>query len=352
MQTNNINNSRLTLIIDGNWLLMSRLYAIGTFNNGAELSNSLMILLTQSIKNILKLFPDVDNIIFVSDEGSWRSNVDIPDFLKKDNIEYKGTRQRSDDIDWDLVFKTYEKYCALLKMHNITVCREPEVEGDDWIWYWSNRLHKNNTNVIIWSTDRDLTQLIKTDNNSCFVALYNKKHKLICEEKVDQDFDFLFNPVYNLNDQILRNAIKRAGGAEYIHPKYTVVDKIVRGDASDNILPIVTRTTASGKEFKVANKDIPETLDIDNEEAVKQFICDILNKKLFQGNIKKSASDIFKHFEYNKRLIVLDEKNYPEHILEKLKAFDNYSSMNKDILPIYESLLAKNNSLTGVLETI
>ena len=74
-------NSKLTLIIDGNWLLMSRLSVLNNrFADDNELVNELKLLLIKSIKLVLKTFTSVDNIIIVADGGSWRNNLKIPEF--------------------------------------------------------------------------------------------------------------------------------------------------------------------------------------------------------------------------------------------------------------------------------
>ena len=55
---------------------------------------------------MLRNFPDIDNIVFVSDGGSWRKNIDISEIeeaLKKleifDVVGDKETRVHSDEID-------------------------------------------------------------------------------------------------------------------------------------------------------------------------------------------------------------------------------------------------------------
>ena len=48
-------------------------------------------------------------------------------------------------------------------------------------------------------------------------------------------------------------------------PKEIVIDKVIRGDKGDNILPIITRKSAKGttnKLFRVSSKDVNNNLDI------------------------------------------------------------------------------------------
>ena len=75
----------LTLLIDGNWLAISRM---SIFANQFKKSNpdiikssaaeDFKILLARSISAILNRFIDIDNIILISDGGSWRKSVTIP----------------------------------------------------------------------------------------------------------------------------------------------------------------------------------------------------------------------------------------------------------------------------------
>ena len=113
--------SKLTLIVDGNWLLMSRLAVMnGRYPNMNELLRELKLLMVRSTNLVLKTFPMIDNIIFVADGGSWRNNIEeIPVFLKNEGIEYKGNRTHSLDIDWDAVFADYEQFLELLSKNGM-----------------------------------------------------------------------------------------------------------------------------------------------------------------------------------------------------------------------------------------
>ena len=83
--------SKLTLIVDGNWLLMSRLAVMnGRYPNMDELLRELKLLMIRSTNLVLKTFPLIDNIIFVADGGSWRNNIkEVPQFLKNEGISFE-----------------------------------------------------------------------------------------------------------------------------------------------------------------------------------------------------------------------------------------------------------------------
>ena len=109
-----LSKSKCTLVIDGNWLLMSRLSVLNNrYKDDHELCQDLKILMIRSINIVLKTFPVIDNIIFVSDGGSWRNKIEIPSFLAADNVEYKGNRERSEDINWELIFNEFDSFISV-----------------------------------------------------------------------------------------------------------------------------------------------------------------------------------------------------------------------------------------------
>ena len=61
--------SKLTLIVDGNWLLMSRWSVMnGRFQDDEEMCREIQSMMVKSINVVLRTFPSIDNIIFVSDD--------------------------------------------------------------------------------------------------------------------------------------------------------------------------------------------------------------------------------------------------------------------------------------------
>ena len=71
-----MSKSKLTLIIDGNWLFMSRLAVISNrYIDDYELCQNIKSLLIKSMNVALRKFPNIDNVIFVADGGSWRSQI-------------------------------------------------------------------------------------------------------------------------------------------------------------------------------------------------------------------------------------------------------------------------------------
>lgn len=345
------NKSKLTLIVDGNWLLMSRLSVLNNrYKDELELCQELKLLMLKSMEIVLRQFPSIDNIIFVSDGGSWRNKIQVPKFLEEAGIEYKGNREKSDEINWELIFDEFEKFISVLSSTGITVSRENGIEGDDWCWYWSTKLNEENTNCIIWTKDKDLTQLVKTNSDNCFTVWWNKESGLLSENKPDEELNFLFNFKYDENELIFKELIKNAKNDSCINPKHIILDKIIRGDLGDNIIPILYRKSKT-KQFRVASKDIPENLNIHNETEIRQYVHNLLNSKTYLNKVEKDEEDIVQHFIYNVKLVELSKTNYPDNILE---IFDKHSSYNvtKDITIAENLIRANSNKLKNVLDFI
>lgn len=346
-----MSKSKLTLLIDGNWLLMSRMAVINQqYEDAHEMCKDLNILMIKSINVVLRTFPQIDNIIFVADGGSWRNNVELPSFLTE---EYKGTRIKSDDVDWDTVFESYEYFISKFNQNGITTCKEIGIEGDDWMWYWSKKLNDEGTNVIIWSKDKDLTQLVKTNKNKCFTICWNKDGGITAEDVDENNMDFLFNYEFSSNDEIFHSIILKSSKITYINPKEVIIDKVIRGDKGDNILPIIEKksNTNPSKTFRVYKKDLDFSINIHDDNNIRSYVENILSNKTYSGKVDKNEEDIIEHFKYNVKLVELNAINYPSEILEKFAEYESYNC-SKDISGVESSIIAEQNNLVSILETI
>lgn len=351
LNDNQKEHSNLTLIIDGNWLLMSRLTVMSRdyIGDTVTMMKKLKQLLCRSINALLRQFSDIDNIIFVADGGSWRDNIEQPDCVKKYHTEYKGQRVKSSDIDWDIVFNEYADFIERIEEDsNVTVTRQHCVEGDDWCWWWSNILNKNNTNCIIWSADRDLTQLVKTDLNTGFftVTLYTRGKNTILTESSEmntKDYDIVHifgNPYWQGNVSLLNRIENKCSEVRKINPEMVVIDKIFRGDVSDNIFPSIKRVSKTGKEFRISEKMLYDFVgDVRDDNAISYYINNIYNTKQFKNKTAYTETDAFQHTLYNRQLVMMDEKYYPSSIIEKMKKYGSCYNKTKDISVTEQRLL-------------
>lgn len=353
-------HSKLTLIIDGNWLLISRLAVlINKYPDIDSLIHNLKLLLIKSINAMLRSLPEVDNIIFVADGGSWRADIPIPEFLKKQGISYKGTREKSDDFDWDKLFGEFESFITDIKNYsNITVSCSYKIEGDDWCWWWSNILNNDNTNVIIWSADKDLTQLVKTNKETgvftCTLYTRGKNTVVSIDERVSDDISFsmmLTNPLFVENSSILYEIINKATKINKINPSFVQLDKMFRGDGSDNILPPIKRITNAGKEFRLSVKQLDSSMNIWDNDIIHNFVDEVYNDKKFKNKTIVNEDIALEHLLYNRTLVALDEQSYPNDILKTMSEH-NYYEKNKDLSVTEQHIKGETDELTSILDNI
>lgn len=353
-----MSKSKLTLLIDGNWLLMSRLSVLNNkYLDDFDLCHNLQLLMIKSINVVLRNFRDIDNIIFCSDGGSWRNQIPLPNCLKKDKdgnpIEYKGTRVKSTDINWQAIFDSYHELMDIMQRNNITVSNDKDIEGDDWIWWWSTYLNSKGTNCIIWTKDNDLKQLVHMNENKCFSVWWNKDGGLFTEDFPEDSFNFMFNYEFNENEKLLTDICKKSVSVTKINPKHIVIDKILKGDVSDNILPVILRVSKTNpdKKFKISTKDIDYDLEYDNDNNVNEYITETLSMKKYLGKVEDSVTDTIDHFKYNRKLVELSKGNYPKEIYEKLSKNTEYNISN-DLSNVESEIQAITNKMQGLLEII
>lgn len=358
--------NKCTLIIDGNWLLISRFSVInGGFESylderiklksQAELEE----LMARSINIVLNRFQDIDNVILVTDGGSWRKQIPVPDILK-DSV-YKGNRTQAKELDWKYIYAALNALSDRCKKLGITVANHSAIEGDDWVWYWSRRLNAEGTSCIIWSSDNDLKQLIQTHpETAAFTAWYNDKNGIwfdtsyndADDEEIDL-LDFFMKPAKPTST--IYESVKKTAKSSYIQPDYIVMDKIICGDTGDNIKSVAT-VSKNGRNFKVTSKlweEIRNCLNItclDEFFNAKQHIINsILSKPKF---VDYKASDIEEMFAYNTKLVWLNEKVMPETIIIYMNQCDykvvdiNYIRSN------YKVMCDSNNDIEDLFDSI
>lgn len=340
--------NKCTLLIDGNWLMRSRMSVL---TKGFNINNSDVIksetarefkdLLAKSINVMINKFPQIDNIVLVSDGGSWRKNVKKPECISK--IVYKGNRKLEEELDWRVIYDSFNEFFDKCLTEGITCTNGMNIEGDDWIWYWSRFLNYNKTNCIIWSVDCDLKQLVQY-NNGIFTAWYNDNAGLVAHEDLDSskydELDLFMDPTkHNVLFESIINKLKKV---TYINPNDIIIDKIIFGDSGDNIKPVV-QYTKSNRIYKITNKDwkeIKDKLNISDINDIKNNI-DLIATSIYNINKNyqsRTIKDIAEMIAFNIKMVFLDKSVMPEKILEKMhqqqyKLFDiKYIKTNYKVL--------------------
>ena len=332
--------NRCTLLVDGNWLMMSRLPSVYNqfrsecpdFIKEAAMENLVESMLS-SINVMLNKFTGiVDNMIFVADGFSWRKQLEVPEQLGE--TRYKGNRVKTEDMDWTYIYKSIDRITEGLKSNNCTVSRSRSAEGDDWMWYWSNRLNDKGINCIIWTTDNDLKQLLKYDGTA-FTAWYNDFNGLYLPETMkegpDNDIDFFMQFTQNSTFELLKSSVSQVN---YIRPELIIMDKIICGDSSDNIKSIVLQEK-NGKTYRITEKYWNEYRVEHGIETLEDFFGheDIIVGDLIKAKKSdKKPEDVYPVFDYNTRLVWLNESVYPPEVLVQFEDGSDYKQFDIDFV--------------------
>lgn len=309
------------LIIDGNYILSKLVFTLHKHN---LLFGGLHKALEHNITGYRKWYPFA-NVYLVSDskEKSWR---------KKIIDEYKGTRKKDTDIDWNFVYTAYGEFKEGVKS-TMKVLEAPHIEGDDWISYLTEKANEEGRSVIIVSNDYDIKQMVNYSLNPLTINLmtnemYNKE-KLFLPKNYQVFLNKLSrlpnDDIFNLNDNVefiglLENFINKYEVHE-IDPMESLIIKIISGDSSDNISSVWS-VTKNGKKRGIGQSGAktifddyirefgePSLVDPDLHENIADLICE--KKKLSKSQI----SPIVGNIEKNVRLIDLRICNLPEEVV-------------------------------------
>ena len=317
------------LIIDGNFILSKLVFTLHKHN---LLFGGLHKALENNITGYRKWYP-FTNVYLVSDskEKSWR---------KKLIDEYKGTRKKDTDIDWNFVYTAYGEFKEEVKS-TMKVLEAPHIEGDDWISYLTEKANTEGRSVIIVSNDYDIKQMVNYSLDPLTINLmtnemYNKE-KLFLPKNYQVFLNKLSrlpnDDIFNLNDNVefiglLDNFINKYEVHE-IDPMESLIIKIISGDSSDNISSVWS-VTKNGKKRGIGQSGAktifddyikefgePSLVDPDLHENIADLICE--RKKLSKGSI----SSIVGNIEMNVRLIDLRMCNLPQEVVSRMtKVFE------------------------------
>ena len=313
------------LIIDGNYILSKNTF---TLHKNNLLFGALHKSLENTINNYRKWYPFA-NVYLVSDskEKSWRKQL---------TTNYKSTRKKDSDIDWNFVYNAYGEFKNSMK-GLVKVLEAPHVEGDDWISFLVERSNREGRSTIIVSNDYDIKQIVTYGLEPLFInimtnEMYNKEKLFL-----PKNYQIFLNKVSKLpNDDIFElndnseflNLITRFMNkceVNEIDSIESLMVKIISGDQSDNIGSVWTQNK-NGKVRGIGSKGAKgiyddyimefgevNLQDPDLYENIADLICE--RKKLSKTQIESIVENI----KGNMRLIDLRLHNLPGEIIEKME---------------------------------
>ena len=379
---------KYTLIFDGNHFLHKTLHickkiaaqenrTFNFFDDPEADKNLLLWKITQDFSSEMKKFSNIiENVVYAVDSSSWRKEYFPQEEIdSEDALKYKGTREYSEEFNWDGLYKTHEEFRDALEKSGITNVRIKGAEADDIVFAWSSLLNSKGKNSLIISGDNDLLQLVNHDNtNGTNTIYYHKsKQKIFAYQgftdwlNQDQESVDIFNQPISMIDNAKDNLKKclKAFEIEEINSEEFQFTKILVGDTGDNVASLYTieATYKSGKKsgekyykrltstqaykilnsFKEYNKDLTISESIFwNPEYISQ-ICK-LAKKICKIDFI-DTKDLIKNYEDNRNLMILNSRALPNGImtamLENASKHSNkiISNDNMNILKKFDSVL-------------
>lgn len=312
------------LIIDGNYIL-SRL--VFTLHKNNLLFGALHKSLENAIGNYRKWYPFA-NVYLVSDskEKSWR---------KKLIGNYKSTRKKDSDIDWNFVYTAYGEFKESLT--GVRVLEAPHIEGDDWISFLTTKANQEGRSTIIVSNDYDIKQIVKFNLEPLWINIMS--NEMYNKEKLFMPVNYqLFinkvsklsnDDIFNLNDNSeflkLMNRFLTKYEIFEIDSVESLFIKLISGDKSDNISSAWSQTK-NGKKRGIGEKGAKtiydeylkefgevNLADPDLYENIADLICE--RKKVSKTQIERIVENLIE----NVKLIDLSLENIPEEIVTKME---------------------------------
>ena len=259
-----------------------------------------------TLNSIKKAWNDFDgsHVVFCLEGRSWRKDHYAP--YKRNRKELADAMTAAEQEENKLFWECYDDFVDFIRTKtNVTVLQNSRCEADDLIARWIDK-HPDQQHVII-STDKDLNQLVAPN-----VRQYNG----IAEETmtVDGYFDKKGNPVIDKKTKEHR----KTESAEW-----TIFEKAMRGDPSDNIFSAYPGVRKKGTKSKVGLLEAFE--DRNNKGYAWNNL--MLSKWVDPEGVEHRVLD-----DYERNRLLVDLHAQPEAIVQELdQTIDNAKAENKQI---------------------
>lgn len=297
--------TKIDLIIDGNYFLYKVLFVMEKKKSLVNLYDYL-INYYNSLSNIF-LFNTKHFVI--DGKKSWRYEI-----FK----EYKAKRKKSEEINWEFVYQTFDEFCDYLKLNNTKTYFHNNLEGDDWIYLITdNNNHKNVSNLII-SSDSDLFQLIKMNKSNWINIMWNANwHKekwyipnnyFLLFEK-DETKNIFVNQKYFLLKNWIKSIIKDKPYKEIYWDKELFI-KLLKGDKPSDNIPSIYEKKGRGLGEKKSEKFYNTYINKWND-------VNFMNDEFIEHINELLEIDVSNNLKLNLKLIYLNKMNYDDELLNE-----------------------------------
>ena len=162
----------------------------------------------------------------------------------------------------------------------------------------------------------------------------------------DKEDDFFMSPMVVKNPTQL-SIEKLVPNIEYINPDDIVISKIICGDSSDNIKS-VARITKNNRTYGVGPKELERLLEALNINDLESFFIsrnEVLDRIRTNNKFNNTVSmnDINEMFDFNTKLVWLNENIIPDDIKNAMKEVEYKKIDISDFRNSYTSLLPKED---------
>lgn len=329
---------KYTLLIDGHNFLFRTLYVLPQKKNMLMLSDKetqdlFVSKLSQNMNCIIRDMQSLaDRCVLTLDSKSWRNNI-------KSDVNYKGTRkQQEESIDWNGFDICIQRFTECLKDYNICVSRSKLAEADDLIFMWSTALNAKNIPTIIYTSDKDMLQLVSASASNTDILLWSDVTKKLY---VPKNFD---NICKNDNKSFLESFAK--GNSIDIYDRFAnlehsirkkklekievdnvrfIFNKVLIGDKSDNISSVWSYEK-NGRTYNVSEAKAEKILDsfiaktgmlnyefLFNDETVS-LLAQSCNEVITDSDVETIHGNIKRNIQY----MVLSKQVIPEEVLNAM----------------------------------
>ena len=273
--------------------------------------------------SILAPFKDnISSVFFVFDSKSWRRQY-IKDHVEvhgEGDFAYKGKRTYDEKIYLFFDYFQQEILPGLADEYGVIHNRVLGAEGDDLIAYICEKIQED---ICIWSVDKDLIQLLESENRKVILItpkMMTKFKKIYTTEDFDKieqkPTDDLFNlEISDIDNTSVVNVLHDLTKKDFKHfpvdPILEILTKFLGGDGSDNIPRVHPKMTAS-KITKTVDKiresyewkSIKSAIDSNDSEFTNLMvnsICESLKivdpdeRQTIQNNLSRNKTIIRLH---------------------------------------------------------
>lgn len=341
----------LNLVIDFNNLAMRSLFMCKYIGEGnvtnfdtEEECDIYINKLSMDICSVLRTIAP-DRVIFVCDsKNPWRNKL----YADIDGMEYKGTREKDEEKNWDNIFNSLTDFKNILKDRGFVVSEIASAEADDLAALWKEELvYKNMDPVILVSSDKDWTQLVEFVSSTawcfCFNPVVNNKgiKKFFIDEKgknwleTEEKVDIFLSGLDPLKDRIKGIIASNPRlSVEQINPNAVLLDKIFCGDDGDNV-PAIFDYYKNGKKMRVTPLKaghIYESLGISNSNDIESHLSDDSLRDAISKEMKTDVDvDLTKRLDRQRKLVELKSRFFPDSINKNFEV-DYFGNLSKGVV--------------------